>query len=102
MEFNSFDFAIFFPLVFLLYWGIFNKNLKFIFIQSPIRKGAFNKVSNPDKIKRHIVEVERILKLRNQIFINNFNNEWNDSLFCDYSHFNKIGAEKYTNLCLDP
>ena len=28
MLFNSFDFAVFLPLVFLLYWFVFNKNLK--------------------------------------------------------------------------
>ena len=28
MQFNSFDFAVFLPIVFLLYWFVFNKNLK--------------------------------------------------------------------------
>ena len=28
MQFNSFDFAVFLPIVFLIYWFVFNKNLK--------------------------------------------------------------------------
>ena len=28
MLFNSFDFAIFLPIVFILYWGVFNKNIR--------------------------------------------------------------------------
>jgi len=46
MLFNSFEFAIFFPLVFALYWGILNKNLKaqnvFLIISSYTFYGFWN------------------------------------------------------------
>jgi len=79
-----------------------NNNLKLHFFQSPFREGLLSQFSpkEMDILNSHIERTETIL-LKNHHFVNSNVQKWNDSLFVDGIHFNSIGAEVFTNYCID-
>ncbi|MCD4828884.1 MAG: hypothetical protein K8R90_05585 [Candidatus Cloacimonetes bacterium] len=65
-----------------------------IFVQSSYRSGVVGHIET-EQLHRHIDRVQSIVQTPH-IFIDTTVETWDDSLFCDYSHFNARGAEQYT------
>jgi hypothetical protein len=80
-----------------------NKNIEFLFFQSPFRKGIYMQLdaSKTAALNTHLKKIETILKKNDQVFIDTDDVLWNDSLFIDFMHFNKNGAGTFTKYCLD-
>jgi hypothetical protein len=79
------------------------QNIRLYIIQSPYRKGYYSQLDKYDlnTLHTHENKVDSIVKKNNQIFISTTNRLWEDSLFVDYSHFNKTGSELYTTYFLE-
>jgi len=67
----------------------------------PQREGLLND-ENMQKINTEIEKIKNIVVRNKGIFVDSFElGSWNDSLFVDYTHLNRSGAEKYTQLILE-
>jgi hypothetical protein len=73
------------------------KDIKLYFFHSPHREGLTKDFSVTEKevLENHIERVETILSNKHH-FVNPNKTIWNDSLFIDGIHFNKTGANLYT------
>jgi hypothetical protein len=79
-----------------------NQDIELIYIQSPFREGvSFKTKAEEIIIKNHLSLLDSILTNENTLFINSLKKVWPDSLFLDYSHFNKEGAKQYTNFAIN-
>ncbi|MEQ8625748.1 MAG: hypothetical protein RJQ00_01955 [Vicingaceae bacterium] len=77
-------------------------NIELIVIQSPYRVGYYSKLidSSLNILSSHSNKVDSILRKSNSIFIDSNVQNWDDSLFVDYSHLNKEGSKLYTEFFL--
>jgi hypothetical protein len=78
-------------------------NIKILFFQSPIRKGLRSMYDQKKtyKLRSHTDKIENILKRDNHIFIDANNVMWEDRLFADGTHLNKVGAKRFTEYCFN-
>jgi len=75
------------------------KNIKLILSYSPVRKGIFTKEKY---LTNDIEKIKIIVESKKHIFINSYDNGmWDDSLFVDSFHFNRIGTEIYTAFIME-
>ncbi len=75
-------------------------NIRLFFINAPIR----SKLLDEAKMKivtAHTLKINKLLSNNHQQFINSYQLSWHDSLFVDATHFNSIGASRYTKFFLD-
>lgn len=71
------------------------RGIKFVFVQSPVRGGLAD--SNYwANINKHKQRVRGILNKYDHLFIDEADHRWPDSLFFDYGHFRKEGAQIFT------
>jgi len=73
-------------------------DIHFVFVQSPFREGFYYSLNKKQKeiLGLHTAKVNSIMEKYGHQYINTMIQVWPDSLFIDYSHLNKKGAEKYT------
>jgi len=69
------------------------KNIKYVFVQSPARKNYIK--NNQKQYNLHITKVRDIIQSNNQFFIEP-QNIYNDSCFNDCIHMNILGSKKLT------
>jgi hypothetical protein len=50
-------------------------------------------------LKAHISKVESTVVSHHHVFIDANKGEWEDSLFIDGTHFNRLGAKRFTEYC---
>lgn len=74
-----------------------SNDIEFIFIMSPSRSHCYE--NNLDDLQMHIACCDSIINnYDKQLFINEINFEiYNDTLFADHSHLNRLGSEMFTN-----
>jgi len=79
------------------------RDIKFIFAQSPYRKGWTSNLSDAesDILESHILRIKKIIEENKGSFINSQLRKWDDSLFVDYSHLNKVGSKIYTSYIIE-
>jgi len=80
------------------------RKIKLFLAQSPYREGYRSKLNKKEQtiLKNHKDRIKLKLLEKNQTFIDvTDDNNWNDSLFVDYSHLNKKGAKIFTRLVVD-
>ncbi len=72
--------------------------IKLFYILSPFREGYYSRLGNQELalLNNLTGKLRSILSKNNAYFVNTLNIVWPDSLFLDYSHFNKLGAKKFT------
>jgi len=77
--------------------------IELLFFQSPYREGIWNNFNSSklNELNLHIKRIKSILKSDNHFFVNSNEKLWPDSLFCDATHMNCIGAQLYTKFCFD-
>ena len=75
------------------------RKIEMYFIQSPIRKGLLKNIDNAI-LNDHIQMTKNIIEKHQQHYFNSTDYLWDDSLFVDGTHFNELGAKKYTKYCL--
>jgi len=80
-----------------------NRKIHLLFFQSPFRQGLYSEFNKAelDILTLHTNKVAGILKRDHHIFINANDTLWDDQLFIDGTHFNRVGTEKYTRYCFD-
>lgn len=74
------------------------KNIILYFIQTPFRKGFYDKLDSDRKnlIENHVDQSEKIIRKYPHYYVNTNKVAWPDSLFVDYTHFNETGALLFT------
>ncbi len=79
-----------------------SNDISFLFVQAPFRNGFYNELKGYqiDSLQNHVNRTKAILYRYGHQYVNSLDYSWPDSLFVDYSHFNEVGAKKYTELFL--
>lgn len=79
------------------------KKIKFMYFQCPIRYGLKLELDKDETsiLKLHSKSVGEILQKYNNIYVNTFYENWNDSLFVDSHHFSAMGSNIFTDYCFD-
>jgi hypothetical protein len=79
-----------------------NNNIKLYFFQGPFRHGYWSTITpqEADVVNRHIAKVQAQLADKKNIAFVRTEIEWPDSLFADFIHLNKEGAQRFTEYCL--
>jgi len=73
------------------------QNIKFIFIQAPIKKSYANTVYYQQRINTHFDKCRSIIESRGGIYLNYYNTTvFTDSLFVDQFHLQNAGAIVFT------
>lgn len=76
------------------------KGIKFVFVQAPLR-GGLTDDEYWKEIDIHKDKVRRILNKYNQLFVDEADHKWPDSLFFDYAHFRRSGAKLFSRIFID-
>ncbi len=79
-------------------WYCSQNDIELTVLQSPYRSGLESKLDTSEtrRLDEHIYRVKRIIKNRNQTFVNMTKYSWEDSLFVDGIHFNSMGSKLFT------
>jgi len=77
-------------------------DIKYFIFHSPHRDGLTNDFNFFEKKKYHLhlQKIDSIINNKNH-FVNSNENKWNDTLFVDGIHLDKIGAKLFTQYCFD-
>jgi hypothetical protein len=75
-------------------------NIRLYYVQTPVRKGLADSL-NKNKLERHSIRVQNILKKYNNLFVDTNDKTWDDSLFTDATHMNCTGAKIFTDYFID-
>lgn len=77
-----------------------SKNIELTVLVSPYRKGILNSASRA-VIRAHVKRISNILSPFGFRVVNGGTKDWEDSLYCDSSHYNEEGAYEFTKFCLE-
>lgn len=71
------------------------EKVKLVFIQSPVKKGYYDILSDKNELYNVFSRIKNIVTSKNNIYLNLYDeNKYIDSSFCDANHMNS-GASKY-------
>ncbi|WP_157447112.1 hypothetical protein [Cytophaga aurantiaca] len=77
--------------------------IELLFFQSPERQDLAVHLDSlkSNNLKQHLIKIKHILETNNQTFVDSNEKLWQDTLFTDAIHFNKMGSQLFTEFCFD-
>ena len=81
---------------------LFDRNIKLVLVQVPIRKGIIDE-QKKKQMEQHRIKCEKILNAHTNIYLDYALEETlsNEELFLDRTHLNEIGAKLFTQKLID-